>query len=571
MKKFNYLALVTFAAFVITGCGGLTKMQEKATDVKYQVTPQVLEEHADVVAVKIEATYPAKYFNKKATLNVTPVLKYADGETAFTSKALQGESVQGNNQVVAYATGGNVSYSGTVPFNEKMMKSELVVRAQAEMKGKSLTFPDYKIADGVIATPKLVMIDPKPVMMNDNFKRIIPDAVLADIHYVINRADVRTSELKNEDIVKLQEFIKKANADPKIDLKNLEVSAYASPDGAVELNDKLAQKRKGTAGTYIEKELKKAKVTKAADPGFISSKYTAEDWDGFKELMEKSDIQDKDLILRVLSMYSDPVVREKEIKNISQAFKVIADKILPQLRRSKLTVNVDKIGYSDDELKSLLASNPDALNLEELLYGATLQSDLKLKLAAYQKAAEKFPGCIRAFNNVGYVYALMGDAANAKVAFEKAKAIKDNEIVNNNLGVVALMNGEIDKAEGLFTSSMGVGTAANYNLGIIKVIKGDYDAAAKYFGNTDEFNTALVKYLKKDYDGALSTLNRIETDFAKKYYLKALVAAKQDKSDVLFENLRQAIAMDASLKNRAKVDVEFAKFFENDVFKGIVQ
>lgn len=546
-------------------------MQEKATDVKYQVTPQVLEEHGDVVAVKVEATYPAKYFNKKATLNVTPVLKYAGGETAFTSKALQGESVQGNNQVVAYATGGNVSYSGSVPFKEDMMKSELVVRAQAEMKGKSLTFPDYKIADGVIATPKLVMVDPKPVMMADNFKRIIPESALADIHYVINRADVRASELKNEDIIKLQEYILAANADPRMDLKGLEISAYASPDGALELNDKLAQKRQGTAGTYLEKELKKAKIDKIAESGFMSTKYTAEDWDGFKELMEKSDIQDKDLILRVLSMYSDPVVREKEIKNISQAFKIIADKILPQLRRSKLIANVDKIGYSDDELKSLLASNPDALNLEELLYGATLQSDLKNKLAAYQKAAEKFPGCIRAHNNVGYVYALMGDAANAKIALEKAKALKETEIVNNNLGVAALMNGEIDKAESLFTSSMAAGTAVNYNLGIIKVMKGDYDAAAKYFGNTDEFNTALVKYLKKDYDGALSILNRLEGDFAKKYYLKALVAAKQDKSELLFDSLRQAFAKDATLKSRAKVDVELAKFFENDVFKGLVQ
>lgn len=546
-------------------------MQEKAADVKYQVTPAVLEEHGDVVAVKVDATYPAKYFNKKATLNVTPVLKYEGGETAFASKALQGESVLGNNQVVAYATGGNVSYSGSVPFNEKMMKSELVVRAEASLKGKSLTFPDYKIADGVVSTAKLVRIDPKPVMMADNFKRIIPESALADIHYVINRADVRSSELKNEDIVKLQEYIVKANEDPRIDLKNLEISAYASPDGPIDLNDKLAQKRQGTAGTYIEKELKKIQIEKLSDPGFINKKYTAEDWDGFKSLMEQSDIQDKDLILRVLSMYSDPVVREKEIKNISQAFTVIADKILPELRRSKFTVNVDKIGYSDDELKSLFQSDPDALNMEELLYTATLIPDLKTKLAVYQKAAAKYPECVRAFNNVGSVAALLGDAAAAKTAFEKAKSLKDSDVVNNNLGVVALMNGEIDKAEGLFTSSTGAGSDVNYNLGIIKIIKGDYDAAAKYLGNSDEFNTALVKFLKKDYDGALATLNRVEGDFGEKYYLKAIIAAKQDKTDLLLENLRLAIAEDASLVQRAKVDMEFAKFFENSVFKGLVQ
>ncbi len=519
----------------------------------------------------MDVKYPAKYFNKKAILNVTPVLKYDGGETAFAVKALQGESVQGNNQSISYATGGSVSYTGSVPFNESMMKSELVVRAEAELKGKRLAFPDYKIADGVIATPMLVMIDPKPVMVGDNFKRIIPESVMADILYVINRADVRTSELKKEDIVKLQEFLTSASADPKIDVKNLELSAYASPDGPLSLNDKLAQKRESTANTYIEKELKKSMAQKATQPGFINKKYTAEDWDGFKTLMEKSDIQDKELILRVLSMYSDPVVREKEIKNISQAYKIIAEKILPDLRRSKFIVNVDNIGYSDDELKGLFQSSPDSLKLEEILYTATLYSDLKTKLAVYQKAVDNFPTCFRAINNVGYIYVLLGDPANAKPAFEKAKALKNSDIVNNNLGVVALMNGQVDNAEGLFTASMGAGAVVNYNLGIIKVIKGDYDAAAKYFGNTDEFNTALVKYLKKDNEGALATINRIEKDFAKKDYLKAIIAAKQDKSDLVFESLRLAFAKDASLKNRAKVDMEFAKYFENDVFKGLVQ
>jgi len=452
------------------------------------------------------------------------------------------------------------------------MKSELVIRVDAEMKGKKLTFPDYKIADGVIATPKLVMVDPKPVMVADNFQRIIPEAVVAQILYVINRADVRTSELKKSEILALQEFLTKAVQNPKIDVKNLELSAYASPDGPLTMNDKLAQKRQGSAQTYIQKELKKSNLSQASQPGFLNTKYTAEDWEGFKALMEKSSIQDKELILRVLSMYSDPVVREKEIKNISQAYKVIADQILPDLRRSKFTVNVDNIGYSDDELKSLFQSNPNSLKMEEILYTATLYNDLNTKLAVYQKAMANFPDCFRAANNVGYINILKGDAAAARTALEKAKSLKNTDAVNNNLGCVALMSGEVDKAKDLFTASTGAGAATvNYNLGIIAIMKGDYDAAAKAFGNSDEFNTALVKLLKKDFDGALATINRIPQDFAKKDYLKAVVAAKQDKSDLVIQSLRSAFSKDSSLKNRAKMDVEFAKYFQNDAFKGLVQ
>ena len=546
-------------------------MKEMSAKEYYKVSPEILEEHGDQVAMKIDVKYPAKYFNKKATLSVTPILKYEKGETAYPAKVFQGEGVQGNNQAISFATGGTATMSGTVPFTEDMMKSELLVRVEADLKGKKIPFGDFKLADGVVATPKLVMIDPKPVMIGDKFVRIVPESMMADILYVINRADIRASELKKAEWVKVMNFISKANADAKIDLKNLEVSAYASPDGAVELNDKLAQKREGSASEYLTKELKKSKVQKVSDAGFISKKYTAEDWDGFKKLMESSNIQDKELILRVLSMYSDPVVREKEIKNIAAAYKTIADEILPQLRRSKLTVNTDMVGYSDDELKGLWASNPDVLKLEEILYTATLFTDLNTKLAVYKKTSANYPTCFRAANNAGYVNLLLGNTDAAKADFERAKELKSSDVVNNNLACVALMNGDVAGAQELFTASMGAGPEVNYNLGIIKVIQGDYDAAANYFGNTDEFNTALVKYLKKDSDGALATLGRVEKDFAKKDYLRAVIAAKQSKDELVFESLRLAFAKDSALKKRAVVDIEFAKYFANDVFKGLVK
>ncbi len=570
MKKLTYLALFAFAAIAMTSCGGINKMKEMSVKDYYKVTPEVLEEVGDQVAMKIDVKYPAKFFNKKAILTVTPVLKYEKGETAYPAKVFQGEGVEANNQKIAFATGGTATLTGSIAFTEDMMKSDFIVRVEAELKGKKIPFGEYKLADGVLATAKLVVIDPKPVMVGDKFQRIIPESMMSDILYVINRADIRASELKKEEWKKLMEFINTANANAKIDLKNLEVSSYASPDGAVELNDKLAQKREGSASEYLTKELKKSKVEQVATEGFITKKYTAEDWDGFKKLMESSSIQDKELILRVLSMYSDPVVREKEIKNIAAAYKAIAEDVLPQLRRSKLTANVDMVGYSDEEMKALWLSSPDSLDMEEILYTATLYTDLQTKLAIYNKAAANFPTCFRAINNAGYVNVLLGNTADAQTALLKAKELQNNDAVNNNLGCVALMTGDVAKAQELFTASMGAGAVVNYNLGIIKVIQGDYAAAANYFGNTDEFNTALVKFLQKDFDGSLATIGRIEKEFAKKDYLRAVVAAKQSKDELVFESLRIAFAKDSSLKNRAKVDIEFAKYFQNEVFKGLL-
>jgi Tfp pilus assembly protein PilF len=571
MKKLNYFILFVFAASILSSCGGIKKMQEMAGDVSYTVTPPVLEERGDKVDMKVDVKYPAKYFNKSAILTATPILKYEGGETAFESKTVQGEKVEANNPVITYTTGGSYSYSSSVPFTEDMMKSELVVRVSAELKGKTYPFDDYKIGEGVIATSKLVMVNPKPVMIGDKFQRIIPESVLADIHYIINRAEVRPTELKAEDILAFQAFVKAANENPRVDLKGIEISAYASPDGAVELNEKLSKNREGSADKFLAGQLKKDKIEKAAAEGFVKKTYTAEDWDGFKKLMEESSIQDKELILRVLSMYSDPVVREKEIKNIAAAFEQIAKDVLPQLRRSKLIANVENIGYSDDELKALWASDPNALKLEEVLYTATLFEDLDTKLAIYQKAAANFPNCLRAHNNVGYVYILKGDADNAKVALDKAASLKSNDVTNNNLACVALLKGDVENAEKMFTASMGAGAAVNYNLGIIKIMQGDYDKAATYLGNTEEFNTALIKYLKKDSDGSYALANKLTCENGKVEYLKAIINASKGQDDMMLENLRLAVAKSADLKARAAVDMEFAKYFENEAFKTIVK
>ncbi|MFW5821052.1 MAG: hypothetical protein ACOCWA_07170 [Bacteroidota bacterium] len=570
MKKLNYLALFAVTAFFLSSCGGLNKMQENAGEVSYQVTPDPLEVHADEVDVKIDVKYPEKYFNKNAILTLTPVVKYEGGETAYEPKMVQGEKVEANNQVISQ-DGGSVSYSGTVPYSKEMMMSDLVIRVDAELKGNTLTFDDFKVADGIVTTPKLVVVDPKPVMVGDKYQRIVPDSYKADIHYIINRSNVRNSQVTNEDMEGLSEFIKTAEQDERTDLKGMKLHGYASPDGPYDFNDKLAEDRQESAKRYFDREARRAELESAAKEGFLAMDYTPEDWEGFKEELEKSDVPDKELILRVLSMYSDPQVREQEIRNLAAAFEVLAEDVLPELRRSRFLVNVDKIGLSDEEIKQVWSSDPDSLDLEELLYAASLHDDLETKLAIYKKANQKHPNCFRAANNIGYVYVKMGEAEEAKEAFEEAKGIQDNDVVNNNLGAVALMQGEVEEAEQLFQASMGAGDAVNYNLGIIKIMQGDYDAAENYFGNTNSVNAAIAKLLQDDYDAALATINNTEEESAKKYYVKAVIAARQDKDQLVFDSLEMAFDMDAELKDRAEKDIIFAEYFENDTFKSLVE
>jgi len=569
MKNLRNFALFILAAAVLSSCGGLNKMVKDADQVSYKVTPEVLEMHGGQVAVTVDVNYPVKYFNKKAVLTLTPVVKYEGGQTELKPIVVQGEDVTENNKVILYATGGKAAVSDKFEYQDQMMKSELYVQIAADMKGKTATFPDVKLADGIIATANLVEINPKTLTFADKFQRIIPDSYEADIKYIINKYDIRTSETKKDEIAALKEYIKNADADERIELKGIAISSYASPDGEYDLNDKLANNREKSAKTYINKELKKDKVT--ASDELFSMLVTAEDWDGFKKLLEESTIQDKDMILRVLSMYSDPAVREREIKNISAAFEVIAEEILPQLRRSKFTVNIDKIGYSDEELVSIWNSDPSVLGLEELLYTATLFEDLETKAAVYKKTTEAFPKCVRAFNNLGWALFNLGQLDDAEAALNSAKELKDNDITNNNLGAVALKKGELDKAKELFTASLGAGPDVNYNLGIVNLIQGEYDAAINYFGSEPSFNSSLAKYLKKDTEGAWRMIVNMPDESAKRYYLIAVITAKQDKPEVVYDNLRTAVAKDASLKERAVKDLEFAKLFNEAAFKAIVE
>lgn len=582
MKRINFKpsVLIVAAAVVLSGCSGLNKMKKNADQINFKVTPEVLESHASEVDVAINGRFPAKYFHKKVTLTATPVLKYEGGETEYQPVTVQGESVQANNKVISY-NGGSVSYKDAVPFKKDMSKSELYVNITATQGAKSVDFAPIKVADGVLATSERVASVPKPIMgvvreantsgkydpNIDAFQRIVPDEMMADIKYLINRSNLRKDETEKSEVKALQDYTKKANENDRIDLKDVEVSAYASPDGSIDLNTELAAERKNTSSAFLAKKLKEAGVNVE-----LKTKYTPEDWEGFKELMEKSNIQDKELILRVLSMYNDPEVREREIRNLSETFTDVAADILPQLRRAKMITSVDLIGKTDEELKAAAKADPASLTPAELIYAATLFEDLNDQLEIFQSFVKVYPNDWRGPNNVGYVLAKQMKYADAKPHFEKAEKLKNSEpIVKNNVGAIALVEGDVTKAESLFGAASGAGEEVNYNLGIVSVKKAEYDRAVRYYGKYQDPNTGLAKILAGDNNGALKDLDACEIPNCwMTEYLKAVIGARTAKESLLFDSLKTACDINPSLKAEAKVDMEFAKYFSDPKFKAIV-
>lgn len=570
MKKirFNYLAFIGIAAMLLSSCGGVDKMKELPAGTSFKVTPNPLEVHGNKVKATIEGTIPGKYFNKKAIVDITPVLKYEGGELTLPVKTLQGEDVQANNQVINYEAGGSFKHDIEYDYKDEMFKSELELRLVITYKDKKIPFDaPQKIGVGTLATYKLVDIDPKPIMMSDKFVRVTTDKKEAQINFVIQKSDVRKSELTKEEITLLQDFIAKTVVAKDKALKGINVSSYASPDGPEDMNAKLSKERGANTEKWLGDIFKKAKTDKKP-VDFVKSQATSEDWDGFKTLVEGSQIEDKDLILRVLSMYSDPVVREKEIKTLSKVYLVLAEKILPELRRSKMVADIENIGLSDDTLKYMVDNNTyENLTVEEMLYAASIASNADKKLEVYKKAAEKYND-VRAYNNVAYLSILKNDVTGAKAALDKVATSKEPAVVNNK-GCVALLEGNIDEAEKIFAEAANAGKEVKYNLGIINIIKNNYPAAVEYLGGSDSFNQGLALLLTNKLDAAKNTFNKVET--AKGYYGRAIVAARTSDEATLLSALRTALGKDSNLKKRAIYDQEFRNYLQNEAFKVIVE
>ncbi|GHT77997.1 hypothetical protein AGMMS50262_20190 [Bacteroidia bacterium] len=545
-----------------TSCkSGLTPLN--ANYVKSE--PQPLELVAGKVPATIHATFPANWFNKNATIVATPVLRYGDGEAWGNSYTFQGEKVAGNGQVIVQKNGANVTLKSSFDYTPEMQNSELYLTFNAKIGNKTVALPEVKAGDGVLATADLLnAAAEQPAIATDNFQRIIKEAHDANILFLIQQAELRSGELNKGEVTGWKNRVEKANQSPnqKVDI---EIASYASPDGGYELNEKLAEKRETNTEKYLAQELQKAKVNVP-----VNARYTAQDWEGFKELVQKSNIQDKDLILRVLSMYNDSEQREREIKNISSVYSILTDEILPQLRRSRLTANIEIIGKSDEQISSLAVSNPKALNVEELLYAAHLASTLQAKEAIYKKVTELYPSDARGFNNLGVIEYTKGNLSAAETLFNKANQLAGSlPEANLNLGYTALTKGDKNKAEQYFGNAAGV-PELNNAMGYLSVVNGNYAQAEKSFGETAGNNAAIAQIMAKDYNKAQKTLNSVAQPDATTYYLKAVVGARINNLNEVTQNLRQAITLNPGYATRAVKDLEFSKYITNSQFLGAI-
>ena len=553
MIKKLYLPLVALLVLAFSSC---SKMGELSADY-FTTNPEVLEAVGGKVPVTITGKFPEKYFKKNAIVEVTPVLRWDGGEAKGQPATFQGEKVQGNDQTISYKTGGTYTMKASFDYVPEMAKSELYLDFKIKKGKKEYTIPSVKIADGVIATSELPTVNSaNAAYAPDAFQRIIKQAKEAQIMFLIQQANLRASELKSDSLKAFHKQVVAVAGDTKnYKLNNIEISAYASPDGGVELNTTLAENRQNNTEKYMNQQLKKGKIETEVD-----AKYTAQDWDGFQELVSKSNIQDKDLILRVLSMYSDPEQRETEIKNISSVYKTLADEILPQLRRARLTANYDVIGRSDEEINAAFDTDAKVLSNDELLYAATLTNDNARKEAIYKKTVELYPNDFRAYNNLGMMAYANGDLATAENYFKQAASKNANAAeANTNLGLIELTKGNVANAETYLSKSTGANTA-NEALGNLYIKQGQYDRAVQAFGDTKTNSAALAQILAKDYNKAKSTLSAVKNPDAYTNYLMAIVGARTNNADLVKSSMDKVKQQDAALAAKAQNDREFAKY-----------
>ena len=553
MQKNVVLFMSAAALLALSSCS--SKLGALSAD-NFSVNPNPLETEAGKVPTTINGKFPEKYMKKKAVVTVTPELRYADGKTAKGNGAtFQGEKVAGNNQTIQYKVGGNYTMNTSFDYVPEMQKSDLYLTFDAYVGKKKVNVPEVKVATGVISTSefyKKTLASDGACIAPDSFQRVKAQKQEAEIKFLINQANLRKSEMKNNSVKEFVQMLKKINRDKEgLNIKNVEVAAYASPEGGVKFNDKLASKRQNTSEKYVKQTLKKTKVSTDID-----ARYTAQDWDGFQKLVAASNLQDKDVILRVLSMYQDPQEREQQIRNMSAGFRELADGILPELRRSRLIINYETIGRSDDQIKEQYNADPTKLSADELLYAAALEDNADKKEAIYKKTAEIYPNDNRAFNNVAALEFAKGNNDAAKEYLEKAvNAKSDAAEANANKGLVALLEGNTAEAQNHIAKATGANDL-NKALGALNIANGKYAQAEQNFNGVNSNTAALAQILNKNYAGAISTLNGVKNKTGVTDYLLAIVNARQGNNDAASSYLKSALQKDPSLASYAANDLE---------------
>lgn len=531
-------------------------MEKAIEELNISMDPEPLIMRGGEVELSLSGTFPEKYFAKKAIIEATPVLVWDGGEAAFKTQGFQGEDAAGNYTVVPFKSAKSFDYNATIAYQEGMEDgARLELRISGTMGSKSMDFAAVVLGDGVITTPNWVQSDDRFVMGEDAFQRLVSYTQQAEINYEYNQSRVRSGELRDSDMTEMKEFVSFAAAHDSVMLKGTNVSAYASPEGEITLNEDLALERAESANAALASLLKRAKIN--VEDGFYGNSPKGEDWEGFQTMMRASDIEDKDLILRVLSMYSDKNRREEEIKNIAKTYKEIEKDILPALRRSMITLNYDIEGYSDEELIALAMDNPDTLTVEEVLYAATLFEDNADKLKVYAAASRVHSGDWRGPNNEGVCLMEMGKLNQAADRFMAADERGDSPIINNNLGAVARMKGNLEDAKRLLASASGAGDAVKYNKGILAIQEGNYGQAVSSFSGENTVNAALAKLLNGDANGAKTILNNADDDSAVAHYVMAIANARLGNSADAKQHRDMAVQKDAGLSSKASADLEF--------------
>ena len=554
MRKNLILTLSACSLFLMTSCSKLGKLSAD----NFSVTPNPLETVGGKVPATVEGQFPEKFMNKKATVTVVPELRYGNGQVAKgQAVTFQGEKVMANHKVISYRLGGRYTMKTVFDYVPAMQKSDMYLAFDARIGNSKVNVPAIKVATGVIATAELyrkAMQQGGACLALDSFQRVIDHKQEANVKFLINQANLRSNELKNNSVREFVSMLKRINADrEKLAIKNVEVQAYASPEGGFTFNDKLANKRQNVSEGYVKQQLKGTNLQTDID-----AHYTAQDWEGFMKLVQASKIQDKDVILRVLSMYKDPQEREQQIRNMSEGFRELADGILPELRRSRLIINYQTIGRSDQQIKQQYAADPTKLSLEELLYAASLTNDVKAKKAIYKKTTELYDRDFRAYNNLAALALNEGDEHTANSYLSQAlQANRKAPEAYANKAYINLTHGEIAEAE----HNLADATEANgFNeiIGNLHIARGNYANATDELFN-DNNSAALAQLLNKNYVAAEQTLKAIKQPNGLTYYLFAVLNARQGKNDTAAKYLKEALQKDPSLAEYAKNDLELAK------------
>jgi tetratricopeptide (TPR) repeat protein len=537
-------------------------------ELEYEVTQNPLHMKGGDVTLQINGKFIEKGLNAKAVAEITPIFFCKDGnEIPFQTEIYQGPKAAGNGKVVP-STGMLFSYASTIPYQKSMDEGEVKVQVIVKMGSKTEDILSPKIADGTIITSKLVVLDDQVINTTEcNFKRINSFTKSATINFNKGKHNISSRELRDSDVKDILSFISNTKEDgSRIEVKSIQISSFASPEGEIDLNDNLAKDRGNSTMKSLISKSRRMKFDAGKEASFYNVVPKGEDWEGFKTEVSKTDNEDKDLILRVLQMTPDLNKREKEIRNMAKSYAFLEKKVLPQLRRSVITVNYDEVGYSDNELKNLVATNPDTLSLEEIIQATLNEQDINIQLKNYNNAARLFPNDWRIKNNTGYIMYMMGDNEGASKSFEDAIAITDNKIVSNNVAAVKhVSNGKSsDEVKSLFELSNT--SQSKYNIGLIQIEEGKYEESITSMGDTKSYNYALVNILAEHYDVASDAIDDLDLNDAKSYYLKAIIGARTFNTEMVMENLKISFEKDPSLKDMAKKDREFIKFFENSDF-----